>query len=65
MNWRMLTWKDIAGLSIGALVVGGLLVLLVEYPTFHRPAAKGTDVGFGPGWECTYPGKGDPICVKK
>jgi hypothetical protein len=20
--------------------------------------------GFGPGWHCAYPGKGDPICIK-
>lgn len=20
--------------------------------------------GFGPDWQCTYPGKGEPVCIK-
>ena len=64
MNWRLWTWKDYVGLLLAALLVVGMALVLVELPGFY-PNLVGTKSTLGPDWTCTYPGKGDPICVKK
>jgi hypothetical protein len=48
-------WKTI----IFVMIMLGLCSL---YLTGRWP--QQTNAGFGPGWHCTYPGKGDPVCVK-
>ncbi len=58
MDWRLLTRKDITGWALAAVIVGVLLLAFVEFPPSRQ-------AGFGPDWNCTYPGKGDPICTKK
>jgi hypothetical protein len=65
MNWRLWTWKDYVGLLLAALLVVGVAVAFVGLPGFLRPNLMGTKAGFGPEWTCSYPGKGDPVCVKK
>lgn len=62
MNWRLLTWKEIAGF----LLVIGLVVVFVAFLSYANfPTKLQAPPGFGPDWSCTYPGKGDPVCVKK
>jgi hypothetical protein len=62
--WRLLSRKDIAGAAFVAVVVGALLVgYVLFWPGYSR--VVGTRAGLGPDWDCTYPGRGDPVCVKK
>jgi hypothetical protein len=60
MNWRLWTWKDIAGAALVVLILGGLV-----YLALFAPHSK-TNYGFGPEWDCHSPSPGyDPVCVKK
>jgi hypothetical protein len=65
MNWRRWTWKNIVGLLLSAVLVVGMLLVYVKLPGFLNPNTAGTKASLGPDWTCTYPGRGDPICVKK
>jgi hypothetical protein len=65
MDWRRITRGDVAGLLVVAVIVIGLLVTYVDLPGFLNPNTTGTKASLGPDWTCTYPGKGDPVCVKK
>lgn len=60
--WRLwFTRGNIIGGMIAVIIVGALVFILAEYPKgmWHANA------GFGPEWHCTYPGQGDPICLRK
>jgi hypothetical protein len=62
MYWPLLTRKDITGiLAAIALLALFVFVALVGHATLGQQ----TNWGFGPEWECTYPGKGDPVCIKR
>ncbi|HTR87874.1 MAG TPA: hypothetical protein VMI56_25555 [Reyranella sp.] len=61
--WRLISRKDIAGAAVAAVIVAGLIVGYIVWPGYSR--FTGTQSTLGPDWTCTYPGKGDPICVKK
>ena len=60
---RALERGDIVGLAVAAVVIGGILYGYVELAHLWRPARS--DFGFGPGWACTDPGHGEPVCVKQ
>jgi hypothetical protein len=60
MNWSLLTGRDIAAIILAAALLGAVLIASVEFPNLFR-----SNGGFGPDWECTNPGHGEPICVKK
>ena len=65
MNWRLWTWKDYAGVAFAAVAIVGLALAFSGIPGFLKPHVIGAQSPLGPDWTCTYPGKGDPICVKK
>ena len=65
MNWRLLSSKDIGGLVVAVFIVCGLLLVCIELPNWKGQGKTTNAIGFDPEWICTYPGKGDPICVKK
>ena len=65
MNWRLWTWKECVGVVFVAVLVAGLAITFVGIPGFLRPHVMGPETPLGPDWTCTYPGKGDPVCVKK
>jgi hypothetical protein len=67
VNWRLLTWKEIAGflLVIGLVVVFVAFLSYANFPYANFPTKLQAPPGFGPDWSCTYPGKGDPVCVTK
>jgi hypothetical protein len=65
VNWRLWTWRDYTGLLVVIVLVLGVLLVYVELPGFLSFNLVGTKANFGPDWACTYPGKGDPVCLKK
>jgi hypothetical protein len=60
--WPSLAFRDLLGIAILLAILGVLAVLSVGYPGIFR---RNTNAGFGPDWECTQAGRGDPICVKR
>ena len=61
MNWPWppLDRGDVAGILMVIAIVGILLFVFAEFPDAGRMS------GFGPGWDCAFPGQGDPVCIKK
>jgi hypothetical protein len=57
-RWHALGRRDVAAILLLTvfLAVAAAAAAYVGFP------ARG---GLGPDWDCTYPGKGDPVCVKK
>ena len=68
MRWQYKVWPwlpptrgDVLGMLCTAVVLGALLVLYLWKPFMGRPLAY---LNSGPGWTCTYPPEGEPVCVK-
>lgn len=59
MNWRPLTWKDVAGLLFVILFVGGIFCLDAIYPL------RQINWSFGPEWNCGDVTPGSLVCAKK
>jgi hypothetical protein len=52
---------DIAAILVGAVLLGLTVFAAVAYTGWRtRP-----NFGFGPEWECTYAGQGDPVCIRR
>jgi hypothetical protein len=64
-RWRTLRRSDVAAVFLLAAIVAILVVVIVKFPNFGSNFGRTGNWGFGPDWECSYPGKGDPVCVKK
>ena len=48
---------DVLAALLALVMLGGLLLAAARWmPVNH---------GFGPDWDCTQPGSGDPVCVRK
>jgi hypothetical protein len=60
-RWRTLRCGDLAAVLLLAAIMGIVAIAVVKFPNFSRTG----NFGFGPDWECSYPGKGEPVCVKK
>ena len=58
--WRL----RLLGREWWTIAVGAVVVLLVCTLALSGHWRLQPNAGFGPGWHCTYPGKGDPVCVK-
>ena len=54
---RVLTRREWLAIVLGLGALG-----FAGYASLHWRLQS--NAGFGPGWHCTYPGKGDPICIK-
>jgi hypothetical protein len=59
MNWPYLRRGDMAGILLMAVVLAALVFVLLFFP---QPLEQ--NFGFGPEWQCTRMGEGDPICVR-
>ena len=59
--WPLPTVKDILGFAFVAAIVIFVAFVTVRYPTLHETRNE----GFGPDWDCTRTGSGEPVCVKK
>jgi hypothetical protein len=61
-RWHALRRGDVVAIFLLAAFMGLLVIAaVVKLPGFTRTG----NLGFGPDWECVYPGKGEPVCVKK
>jgi hypothetical protein len=41
-----------------------IVVALAIYPVQTRQIQTQGNFGFGPEWDCVWPGEGGPVCVK-
>jgi len=57
-KWHALRRGDVVAIFLLAAFLIILAIVSVGFPVFGSR-------GFGPDWECSNPGKGDPVCVKK
>jgi hypothetical protein len=61
--WRFRTLRtgDYAAMLIviALAVLGGIALATVKFQI------DGKAPGFGPEWDCSYAGQGDPVCIKK
>lgn len=64
MNWP---WPpprrgEIASIVVIAVIIAAVCFIWVKYPRMSWMVGT---AGFGPDWDCTRPGQGDPVCIKK
>jgi hypothetical protein len=52
---------DVFAILAFVVIAGGVLFIFVRFPIYGRIPNN----GFGPEWDCTSVGKGDPVCIKK
>ena len=57
-RWRTLRRGDVVAIFLLAAILIVVAVAFVHFPILGSR-------GFGQDWECVYPGKGEPVCVKK
>lgn len=62
MNWHLMPRGEIAAMALMAAFIVVLLFVLAAFPDSSRPTKS--NGGFGPRWDCTGPGRGEPICIK-
>jgi hypothetical protein len=55
-RWFVLRHRDVLVIVVSAATLAIATVELVKAPPYF---------GFGPDWECSYPGDGEAVCVKK
>jgi hypothetical protein len=61
MNWPYLTRRDIGGILLAIVILGVALLASV----FGPQITARMNYGHGPEWNCSFPGKGDAVCVKR
>jgi hypothetical protein len=61
MHWPYLTRQDVVGIVLLIIILGGLFFAYLIFPNSRLAA----NFGFGRDWDCSYPGKGEPICIKR
>ena len=62
MRWIPPSRGDVVGIVLGVLLVLLIVLYAVSGPLGLRTR---TNYGFGPEWNCTSLGRGEPLCVKK
>ena len=50
---------------VGTLLVAGFLVMALLGPLIFQNADRKSNAGFDPSWDCTSPGYGEPVCIKR
>ena len=60
MVWPCLTARDIRGIVCAVALVAAVIFASVASPLIRVRV----NYGFGPEWDCVYPGKGQPVCIK-
>jgi hypothetical protein len=64
MNWPWppLRRGDIMAVLVFIALAAVITIVIVKTAPFSYQASS--NAGFGPGWTCTNPGKGGPVCIK-
>ena len=62
MNLYLLTRRDITAIFLAVAIICGLLFDCVALPDL---GLGWSSQGFGPNWECSNPGHGESICIKR
>ena len=60
MVWPYLTRRDVVGILCAVALVAAVIFASVVSPLIRARI----NYGLGPDWDCAYPGKGQPICIK-
>ena len=60
--WPFTSWMEVA--LTGACVLAIIVVTGVFLVRFPGPYQASSNFGLGPGWTCSYPGRGEPVCTK-
>ena len=55
---------DVLAILLAIALVGGFMVL-ASLGRWNLPWSLLGNFGFGSDWRCTWPGKGEPICIKQ
>ncbi len=61
-RWHALARGEVKAILLLAAILAVLAVAYLRFPMFSW---LGYDVGLGPDWDCSHPGKGEAVCVKK
>ncbi len=62
MIWRLPPRSELPAIAL-AVAIAAVLLAYVAFPDLSlRWQAHW---GFGPDWQCSYAGQGDPVCVKQ
>jgi hypothetical protein len=62
MNLYLLTRRDITAIFLAVAIICGLLFVYVALPDL---GLGWSSQGFDPNWECSNPGHGESICIKR
>src|SRR5438105_2073131 len=62
--WTMLRLGDLAAIALFVAIIG-VVGVLAFYGLALGKFPGPSNWGFGADWECTYPGRGDPVCLKR
>jgi hypothetical protein len=57
--WLVSSRREVFVVLVLIVVVAVAAFSFIKYPVGTRTPS------FGPEWDCTYVGKGDPVCVKR
>ncbi len=61
MHLRLVTLKEAALILMAILAAGA-----VTFAGFYlQSSGRGSNWGLGSDWECSSPGKGGPVCIKR
>jgi hypothetical protein len=53
------------GVVLVTVLILGVALVYIDLLGFLSFNLLGRKASLGPDWTCTYPGKGDPVCLKK
>ena len=59
--WPYLTLRDVGGILAAIVLLAAVLFASAIAPQIRAKI----NYGFGPEWDCSFPGKGSPVCVKR
>jgi hypothetical protein len=60
-RWHALERHDV----LAILLMAAFVVAILAGSAWLAPIKWAGNGGFGPDWECTYPGRDGPVCIKK
>jgi hypothetical protein len=61
-RWFVLRRGDVLAILVSAAILVIVAIALAKAPPYF---GRTGNFGFGPDWGCSYPGDGEPVCVKK